>query len=151
MTFSLVRWTTKNIKKIIKQITKKPSKIYPKTVPEAFPNTPLKISAKINAKISEKCDFWSPTWSPGRETRSHFFKFFATFSCLGHPGGPEWAQDPSQEPPGPLRTSILGEFWWIFIDFLRILVGFPVDFSIVFPWWNLGGNASHIQLGGKGL
>ena len=85
---------------------------------------------------------------------------FASFSSMGHPWGPEWAQDPSQEPPGPLRTSISGEFWWIFIDFFYNFGWFPARlfhrFSMVELGWervpystgwegavaNLGGNMS---------
>ena len=62
---------------------------------------------KLNEKLIKKTSQKAPKCV--REEGNHY-ALFAYFSSLGHPWEPEWAQDPSQEPPGPLRTSILGEF-----------------------------------------
>ena len=75
--------------------------------PGSLPKRLSENKSQNNMKHIGKVRIFASKLAPGE---GKAITLFASFSSMGHPWGPEWAQDPSQEPPGPLRTSILSEF-----------------------------------------
>ena len=95
--------------KSLKNCARRPSKT-------AHKKYPPKNTAKI--KKYRKCVIWGAK-KMGNERGLD--ELFVTFSApdvlgnpLGHPRDPKWSQNLPQEPPGPLRASILNDFCLIF-------------------------------------
>ena len=82
-----------------------------KNRPGSLPKRQSKNKWEINTQKIGKVQIWDSKWDLGGG--SHY-ALFAYFPSLGHPWGPKWPQDPSQELlrlPGPHFFVILGRFF----------------------------------------
>lgn len=112
MSFSLVRWTTKHVKRNTQTIPKTTIKNQWKFGPEAFPNACLKINRKIAATNRQSVNFCLQIGRWERVDEVTFGVFFVP----GAPLGARMAPRPLPRASGDLPDL---SFQWNLIDLLR--------------------------------